>query len=221
MTYYFCTLKTKLLAIFILLFTYFSAIASGISSGPKPQWVVSINTDLSAKVPSSEIESGYYYLLNEKQVNVQSSAFYYHYVKKITNQSGVENSSQLEFNYDKAFETLVIHEVKIIRDNKVIDQIDLSKLKVVQKTKGMEQLQYSETMSGLLFLGDVKTNDIIEYSYTVTQRNPLFSKKYSDNFLLQFSVPMCSVVYRILIPADRKLYMKELNSNIKPIVKEE
>jgi hypothetical protein len=187
------------------------ALGGGISKGPKPSWVQIVKLNPDATVSQREIADGYYFQLYDKQVNVQSSSQYFHYAEKIVNATGVENCSQIEFNYDKAFERIVVHEIWVTRKSGRENRLDLSKLKLVQQAEDLAIQQYNERMSGYLFLEDVQAGDIIECSYTRISTNPLFIK-YTDDFQMQFGVPVCAINYRLLIPENRKLYFKSLNN---------
>ena len=212
----------RLLAVFIGLWVCaLAASASGISKGPVPAWVQPVHADLTATVPASQIESGYYYILYERQMDVQTATDYIHVLRKIVNQSGIENCSQLEFEYDKAFENVVIHHIHVIRNGLVINQLDVSKFKIVQKAKAMDVLQYNETMSGLLFLEDIKVGDILDYDYSTYTTNPLYTSKFTTDLDEQYGVPISLVSYRIVCPEKRKLFTRQLNNGTAPEEKTE
>jgi len=189
---------------------FLTALSGGITTGPIPKWVIPIKPDINATVASTQIGDGYYFLLYDVQTDVSSRASFSHYVKKITNQSGVENCGQLEFPFNRAFENVIIHQIYIVRNGQYINKLNISKLRIAQVDEDADTHEYHERMKGLYFVDDLRAGDIIEYSYTLVKSNPLFAKYYFSNVSLQFSEPLCHLFNRILIPDDRKLYFKSL-----------
>lgn len=192
--------------------------AANVTKGPVPAWVNSIRPDINASVPLGEVSGGAYYLLIDNQENAGSRTRYYHFALKIFNQTGAQNNSQVRFLYDKAFHKLVIHEVHIIRDGKVINKLDMTKLKIIQQSEKLAELQYDELMTALLFVEDVQAGDVLEYSYSITSSNPL-GKKYSTFYRLQGPQPVARLYFRTVAPPQTVLNIKCLNNAPAPVEK--
>ena len=190
--------------------------AGGITAGQCPKWVKEIKPDLNCSIPFEETKNGFYYILYDFQADVAHRAYRYHTTKKIINQTGVESCSQIELHYDNAYEHIIMDKLEIIRNGKVINKLDLSKLKTMQQGSKMDELQYDELKTGLIILEDVKPGDVLDYSYTFYMSNPLFERKFTMSLDLQFSEPMHCLYYRILMPEKRAMSVDLLHGAVKP-----
>src|SRR5262249_18283059 len=74
-------------------------IEPGANLAPPPHWVKQVR-------PSETSENtllqnrGTVYLLVDRQVNLEPSAFYYHEVRKITSENGVQNSGSISVSFE-------------------------------------------------------------------------------------------------------------------------
>ena len=103
-----------------------------------------------------------------------------------------------------SYQTLTFHSVRILRENKVIDQLNLSKFKTIQQESELSRHIYDGSLSSVLFLEDVRKGDVIEYSYTITGFNPIFQGKYSATYDVDFEVPVGSFYYKLIVPNGRR-----------------
>ena len=105
-------------------------------------------------------------LVVEDQINLQFQSVYHRRAYKILSEAGVQNNSQISLNFDPNYQELNIHTIQIIRDNHVINQLDLSKINTVHQEKDLQKFIYNGTLTAVMILEDVRKGDIIEYSYT-------------------------------------------------------
>lgn len=212
-----------MLFFFYSIFCISSAFAQkkGITIEKPAAWVDVISTNYSPKIDINEIQDGYYYLLGDNQKNVEEKISYSHIAMKIISEAGVENASQVSIEYNPEYEKLLLHSIELIRDNKHINKLDLSKFKTLQRETDLERNIYDGTYTAVLILDDVRKGDVIEYSYSIKGKNPIYSEKFSTSFYSEYSVPLGELNQRIICKSSRKLKIKEFNSTIKPIIKNE
>lgn len=98
--------KTGLLLLFIVIATNAWSQSSKVNVKPKNVWVEKVDFDKNA-TPAPGQESSYYYLLVDDQENFTLQESYSHYVYKILTTEGVQQMSDLSFDFDPSYEKLM------------------------------------------------------------------------------------------------------------------
>ena len=183
-----------------------------------PSWVARTTADYnSAKVPG-DVEDGYIYLAMERQVNIATRTVYHKSVIKIVTEAGIQNGSQVSVSFDPSYQRLFFHTIQIVRDGQAINKLDLKKIKTVRQETDLGRSIYNGTVTAVLFLEDVRKGDRIEYAYSVEGFNPVFKDKYSSSLQTQYGAPIGDLLYRIVCPADRRLYVKNRLTDKQPVI---
>src|SRR4051794_22985919 len=159
-------------------------------TGKEPSWITTLPADYNKTMLNSEAEDGYIDLDYQKQVSLAAQSVYTKLAYKILSEAGVQNMSQLSFYFDPTYQSITIHSIKIIRDGQTINKLDISKIKTIQEETDLNRFIYNGTLKSIVFLEDVRKNDIVEYSYTLKGFNPIFKNKYSDVYDTKFSTPL-------------------------------
>ena len=187
----------------------------------EPSWITRQWYDYSKTNLDKQAEYGYIDLVSEQQVSLKEEATYYKRAYKIISEAGVQNNSELSINYDPAYSRLSLHSIRIIRQQDTINQLNLSKIKTIQQERELAMHSYDGSLSTILFLEDVRKGDIVEYSYTVTGFNPIFKGKYSRYLETSFSSPLYYLFYKLVVPAERTVNVKNSLIKINPSIKSE
>ncbi|MEZ2338043.1 DUF3857 domain-containing protein [Mucilaginibacter sp. RCC_168] len=185
----------------------------------KPVWLSSFKP-YSQKPSARTIERGFFYALIEEQIQVEKQADYHHVIREIVSDAGIQNASQISISFDPAFERLDFHDITVWRDNKPLNRLKISAFKVLADEKNLSDFLYQGTFSALCILDDIRKGDRIEYSYTLTGRNPIFKGKYCDNIYFQWYTPIAHQYTAIIASAQRKLNFKYFNKTPKITVSE-
>ena len=184
----------------------------------EPSWATINQYDYKDSHLDREAEDGYFDLEFEKQVSLAQQSVFYRKAIKILTEAGIQNSSEISVSFDPSYEQLIFHSIKIIRGNETINQLKLSKIKTIQQEKELRRYLYNGALTSVLFLEDVRKGDVIEYSYTLKGFNPVFQGKYAGTFDLDFRVPVGSLYYKLVVPKDRPIVIKNNNTDIKPAI---
>jgi transglutaminase-like putative cysteine protease len=187
-------------------------------SGKAPSWITANPTDYNKTALNNEAEDGYIDLDFQKQVSLATQSVYIKAAYKILSEAGVQNMSQLSFYFDPTYQSLTIHTINIIRDGQVINKLDLTKVKTIQEEPELDRFIYNGTMKSVLFLEDVRKNDIIEYSFTQKGFNPVFQNKYSDFYNTTFSAPQYHLYYKLIVPAGRTVNIRNNVDTLSPSI---
>lgn len=189
------------------------------AAGKEPAWATINSYDYTDTRLDHEAEEGYFDVEYEQQVSLIDHSTFYRRAIKILSEAGIQNSSEISVNFDPAYEQLTFHSIKIIRGNKTINELNLSRIKTIQQEKELDRFLYNGTLTSVLFLEDVQKGDVIEYSYTLKGFNPIFQGKYSAILDLNFGVPVGSLYYKLVVPQDQKIMYRNSNSSIEPTTK--
>ena len=175
---------------------------------PLPAWVNPLPVNKSATIPTDDVNSGLYYLLVEKQVEVESETDFTHIAYQIISDAGLSTGAEIIIDFDPSYQQLNLHHIRILRNDKIINHLDLENARIIQREENLERKLYDARLSCIFFLEDVRVNDIVEFAYSKVGRNPIFQGKYMGSFSLQWSLPVHQVHCRLISPKNRKMYFK-------------
>jgi hypothetical protein len=180
---------TRLIALFIVLLQAFfmntaHAGAPVVHISPKPVWLNQYKA-YDKKVASRDIANGYFYQVFEEQLHVEKQADYTHIIKEIVSEAGIQNGSSINIGFDPSFERLDVHEIIVWRNNVAVNRLSASSFKVIADEKELSRFIYQGSYSAYCILDDIRKGDKIEYSYTITGRNPIFNNKFFRDLYFQ------------------------------------
>ena len=220
--FYFQVMKPPPYSFFSFLFLLFCVPAIAQQKRPlaakAPPWVTINQYNYSDTRLDHEAEDGYFNIEYEEQVSLAQQTVFYKRAIKILTEAGIQNSSEISVSFDPSYEQLTFHSIKIIRGNETINQLNLSKIKTIQQEKELNRYLYNGLLTSVLFLEDVRKGDIIEYSYTLRGFNPVFRGKYAGRFDLDFRIPVGSLYYKLVVPKERQVTIKNHNTDSKPLI---
>ncbi|WP_443939119.1 DUF3857 domain-containing protein [Pedobacter sp. MW01-1-1] len=175
-----------------------------------PNWIQKF-TLVNKKPSDVDIQDGYYLYLSEFQNNLESKEQYVHIIRKISSNTGVQNGSEISVSFNPSYEKLVFHSIQVKRDGKVINKLDLRKIKVLQDEKELSRFIYSGTFSAYLILDDIRTSDEIEYAYTLQGGNPVFPK-YANILYFEGGSQIVNLYTNVIFNDKRPLKFKNFNT---------
>ena len=161
-------------------------------------WVTLHDVKQPQKSDMAKVRDGTLYLLLDNQTYVperQKQQRYTRLVMQALNQSGVDYISQLSLNFDPSYQTLTLHTLSIIRDGKHIDKLSTARLSVIQSEPDLADKIYNGRLSLNIIVDDMRSGDMLDYSYSVTGSNPIYANKFSTRRTLRWSVPVVQTVY--------------------------
>lgn len=169
---------------------------------PIPDWTSPIEIKEYENPLEKQAPAGVFYLLFDVEVNGATQERYIHIAKKFLSTSGVEANARLSFNFDPAYQKLILHKIVIHRGDEVLDQLNPEKIRVIQQEKDLDRLIYNGSKTALMFLEDVRVGDWAEYAFTVRGRNPVGDGHFYDALQLQWPFPIQTENYRLLWPKE-------------------
>jgi len=203
---------------FLFFISYTFSQSARLSIASEPAWVNKLTIDYSKTSLDKNATDGYIDVSYELQVSLAEQSKYVRKCRKIISQAGVQNGSEITVPYDPTYEQLIFHDIHIIRNSQILNRLQLSKIKTVHEEENLTDFIYNGTLDAVLILDDVRQGDIIEYSYTIKGFNPIFKNKYSSEYDMEFGVPIYDIYYRLIVPKNRKINIKNLNEIIQPTI---
>ncbi|QNF32544.1 DUF3857 domain-containing protein [Adhaeribacter swui] len=183
-----------------------------------PGWVVPIPVKLATAVKAKDVSGGYHILLRDTQFDVESKTVYHHNGYVVFSEEGLQAVSELQVTYDPNYEKVNFHAIRLWRNGKLIDKLATVKFKQSQVEKELDKHIYNEQLSAIAILDDVRLNDIVEFSYSITGWNPIFKNKFFNSFGLQNYDPLDEIYVRVNTTPNRKINFKLFNTKEQPTV---
>lgn len=183
-----------------------------VRKGALPAWLAPVHPDPDKRPASGDISNGFYYELMDLQTNLSHSTDYTHFIKHIINQSGVQNESEVSVTFSPEFQQVIFHRVCILRDGAVLDQLEPARIKIVQEETDAGDFQYNGLKRAFITLKDVRKGDRVEVAYSIIGFNPVFGKKYAEEFYLGCSTTICNYFKTVLTTPDRPLHITTRNN---------
>jgi transglutaminase-like putative cysteine protease len=210
-------MRTALSIVLCLLLHFPLSALPTVKTGALPSWLYTVHPDLDKKPALDNISDGFYYELLDLQTSLPAKTKYTHYIIDIANESGVQNASEVSVTFAPEFQQVVFHRIRIIRDGAVLDQLNTSRIRIIQEEKEAGQFEYNGLKRAFLTLKDVRKGDRIDVAYSIIGFNPVFGNKYSDDFSFNSATAICNYYKTLLTTTDRPLQILSVNHAPSPV----
>ncbi|WP_405377884.1 DUF3857 domain-containing transglutaminase family protein [Nonlabens sp. Asnod3-A02] len=205
-------MKTITLSIAFLLTALFSI--AQVETGIAPNWLEKVTYSPTPDVNYDDLNQGTLTLLSDHQVNIPKQESYTKYATKIFENVGVQQASTINVSYDPKYQTLKFHSINVLRDGEVIDKLKPDNFQLMRRESDAENYMYDGTMSAVMNISDVRSDDIVEYSYTIKGFNPIHKNKFSDSYYLNSYEPIGKMSITLL--SENELHIKGINNPSEP-----
>jgi hypothetical protein len=190
----------------------FAVFPQGVRTEKQPDWVTTVTYSENTADPST-IGGGYYYLLVDRQHQVEKQEVFRHFAIKVLSEKGLQSASSIEETYDPAYQVLIFHFIVIKRQGKMIDKLEPRKIQVLRREENLERQEYDGALSAVVNLEGVQPGDIVEYAYTIRGRNPVFNGKFFTTFYLSYNDPTGKIYCAVTASPSRPLQVNYLHTN--------
>jgi hypothetical protein len=213
-------LKAIILIIVISISSYSIAQSPKIKIAPEKSWVTHQPFNVDAK-PDAGQDGSTYYLLMDDQENTVTEENYIHYAYKILSNEGIQDMSDLSFEYDPSYESLIFHKIVIHRKGVSINKLSLNKIRTIQREQSMDRNLYDGAMTAIVNLTDVRVGDIIEYAFTRKGYNPVNDGHITRKITIDYTTPYEHAFHKLIIPKSKQITIKNNNTDLKPEIIQE
>jgi transglutaminase-like putative cysteine protease len=164
---------------------------------PAPSWLIAHERPVPQSLNKKDVPGGAYLVEYEQQYHAELKARYVHIITEIMNDAGVQNSSDINVDFNPAYEKIEFHDIRVIRQGKVLPRNVA--FQAIQQETDLQRFIYNGEYSAYAALDDIRKGDRIEYSYTVTGANPVFKGKFFEDLYIHSGTPIgnsyCNVIY--------------------------
>jgi len=149
--------------------------------GPTPEWVILCPY---AGNFTPKVRGTLTYLLIEQQAHAELGQTYARTVMRLETIQAVQVQSQWRLEFQPQTQSVILHSIKIRRGEDETEHVNLSRMQFLQREAGLEGCIIDGGITLLLVLEDVSVGDILEFSYTLTNRPRLLPEYIHHLFLL-------------------------------------
>lgn len=204
----------------LLLFPFFNLQAQQVSKTPEPDWVIKQELD-HADIKENPDASGSQYVLVDFQDNFETKEFYKRFAFKVLNSKGVEDMSDISIDFDPSYQKLSFHYINIYRDGVLLQKLNTSDFKIIQRETESERNLYNGTVTAVNHLTDVRAGDVIDYAYTHIGANPVHKGKFAQSVSFQYDVPVDRYHFSMLIAKKNAPKLKKFNDAPSPKIQQQ
>lgn len=183
---------------------------------PAPDWVIDEPVDPASR-PANEAEVGdTYFLRAENQFDVGTRTNYYRYLKRLENESALQDGAQLTFGFDPHYQTFSFHRLVIHRDGKTLDRLAGQEFKVIQREEDHERQLYDDSLSVIAVLEDIRVGDVIEYAFSIRGDNPVFEGRAYWSLTTSYSQPVGAILGVLRHPESYPMQLTRHSTELEP-----
>ncbi len=202
----------------------FTLASNDVEVSEAPNWVDSIPwNDINIDSKDDSISGTRYILVDrqKKYSDAQSYEYFNRYVEKPMTQDALMESGRINIYFQPAFQRVVLHKVQVLRDGKLEDRFGNARVRVLDVETESESHLYSEEKQIMILIKDFLIGDVLEVSYSIIGRNPVFGNKVASEFSLGWGVPVDRIFNKLVYPASRKVQQQIVNSELSPAITNE
>lgn len=185
---------------------------------PVPQWVKKIDYTASNLAGPGESEQ---YLLVDRQVNGSATGLpkFFREVSRPLNIHGIEYLSELSIAFNAEYQELIMHQILVIRGGEVSDKTATTIPRFIQREEELNDGIQTGYTTALFNVADVRAADIVEFSYSIVGRNPIFDNRVFGYNKLSWLSAVEKVHFRLV--TDNPALKVKLNGASTALVKNE
>ncbi|MEM5518923.1 DUF3857 domain-containing protein [Henriciella sp. AS95] len=211
-----------LAAVIVAISLFSSAKAQGIddflTTGPSADWVKQLERPEQDLEKSGEREVNYILVDRQSRYSQASTERYVRYVEQLLTPNAVEANSTITVNFDPAYQTVSFHHLTRVRDGESANILDPSLFDLYRVETDREKLIYNGSLQLSYLIPDVRVDDILDYSYSVSGKNPAIGPHFVGGFQHRYGVPVQHLHQRLLIPAGTELNIEPFGAVQTPMI---
>lgn len=146
-----------------------------IQVAPAPFWVERSKVRSASRRAGAPITC----LLSERRIHVPSQTTYTRHVNRLETPQAVQQLSRVEIPFDPEIQTVAVHSIGIFRNGQLTNHAVLEDFEVMRREQRLDSGILNGELSALLLLKDVRTGDILDVEFSVTDAGGLFGDEMS------------------------------------------
>lgn len=197
----------RLLAVLAVLLPGLAAGTPGYTLAPTPDWVQARPLP---SLPRGETGGNpMQALLLQREIRLgDDPVLYVRNIRRALTAAGIAQVSELSIDFNPAYQALRLHRVAVVRDGVVRDLTPTLAVRLVQREQELEQGIQDGLVTALLSPEDVQIGDLVDVSYSIAGRNPIFAGRHFGFLALDATYPVAELDLRLLSAPGRPLQVR-------------
>lgn len=180
--------------------------ATFVRNAPLPRFAQAL-----ALAPETERDDPVVIRLAETQVSVGPvPAVLVNRVIQVNAHSALGVIGQFGISYLPDHQKLLLHRVAIIRGKQVLDRTAVVDTRLLSREDGVANGVYGGVTTLQMLLDDVRVGDSLWFTYTIEGANPVFGKRWADEFSWDATSPIELRRLAVFHPRNRPVSWKQL-----------
>lgn len=157
------------------------------------------------------------YALLDTQIYADPNNYqrYKAYSYYLHNSQAVSENSEVEIFFNPDYQELQIHKLQLLRGKETIDLLRPELFRLLQQEDDLRKGIYHGAVTAIAILPNTRPGDRLDYSYTITGRNPVYGDKVFGAHNLGWSVDVGLSRVRLLVPANIPLQTRVHDIDLK------
>ncbi|HEY8572465.1 DUF3857 domain-containing protein [Phenylobacterium sp.] len=158
-------------------------------------------------------DDGRCFWLSDAQVNLAGPENVYltRTIVEVVGPDGLQDTAQINLDFDPSYETLVYHYVRVIRGDAVREVDPIPLLSVFRRERDLERARYDGRLTAHLVIPDVRVGDVVDYACSVIGAQPVFRGRFAAEWGFTWACWVGETRVRLLTRPERKLRMQSWN----------
>ena len=174
--------------------------------GALPKWA----QPLAAVPPTTRTDPVVMRLAETQAVAGPASGVLVNQALQVNDQGSLASIGQYSFSYYPSYQKVRLHRVAILRGGQTLDRTASVNVRLLERETAVEAGVYGGAKTVQLLLDDVRVGDTLWITYSTEGRNPVFDKRWAEDFSWDRSVLVELRRLTILHPARQPLFWRQL-----------
>jgi transglutaminase-like putative cysteine protease len=155
-------------------------------------------------------DNGVFRVLYDSQTHVDENGFSQNVrtIQRIVTRAGAEKAAHFAVEFDPTSQRIDVHFIRVQRSDVQIDHAKPDAFQILRREKKFEQLALDGRLTATLLISDLRVDDILDVSLTVTTNHPIIGRQYTGWYVFNALSPWVESRHRLLRPHHREIAQK-------------
>ncbi|WP_427450163.1 DUF3857 domain-containing protein [Litorimonas sp. WD9-15] len=156
---------------------------------PPPDWVELQDSPPGEFEAASRLKIAYRLTSFQKRVGKTEQERYRHFIMDLLTTGAVEDNGTISIGFDPGYQSIIFHHIHVVRDGIVSDRLDFDDFEIFRTETDRDKLIYNGRLTLSLSLTDLRAGDKLDYSYTVSGKNPGLGEGFFQSQIQEYASP--------------------------------
>lgn len=191
------------------------------STGPVPAFVDDLapTEQWPADAPGATDDQWRYWRYDHQVDHRDGKALAYtDYIYEARSQGNLADAGRFEISFSPEYQQLTLHRVELRRNGRWEPRLKPAEITIARRERQFEQDISDGQVGALIVIDDVRPEDVIRISFTVSGSNPILAGQLSEQTSLGFSHPILDVRLRALYAPGTEIAVHRENGAAAPTI---